>query len=246
MVVTLRIGIAAGHQRIGAHRRLVPLVHRQAVRRVRIVEEVASFDLHLIAFAPRVGVVDAQGVDRGHTRLRAHHVLAYAPAAPASAARDAQDILKGEVLLVDVVEQPDQRHAAVTVEEVHVAAGEVFETVLVLGLGFGIVADSGIELSEQPLAHARTRDDVDGLVSLAVIHARELGVVAQLVVHLDAIYGLCGQRVERRKIAAVAVAPPIEILGEQISFAVGEPQADEMRIGELLGDRTSAQDVEVP
>ena len=220
VVVTLRIGIAAGHQRIGAHRRLVPLVHRRAVRRVRIVEEVASFDLHLIAFAPRVGVVDAQGVDRGHTRLRAHHVLAYAPAAPASAARDAQDILKGEVLLVDVVEQPDQRHAAVTVEEVHVAAGEVFETVLVLGLGFGIVADSGIELSEQPLAHARTRDDVDGLVPFAVVHTRELRGIGELVVDLDAVDGLRGKRLDGRR----------HVLAEEL-LAVDEDLLDLLALG---------------
>ena len=40
------------------------------------------------------------------------------------------------------------------------------------------------------------RDDVDGLVSFAVVHTREFGVVAQLVVYLNALHRLCGQRLD--------------------------------------------------
>ena len=81
-------------------------------------------------------------------------------------------------------------HVDVTAEDVFVRVGDF--------ICFGLVAVAGVELAEEALTHGLVRDDVDGLVSLSVIHARELGVVAQLVVHLDALYGLCGQRVERR------------------------------------------------
>ena len=43
------------------------------------------------------------------------------------------------------------------------------------------------------------RDDVYGLVSLAIVHTRELGIVRQFVEYLDAIYGLRWQRVKRRR-----------------------------------------------
>ena len=196
VVVTPRIGVAARHQRVERHRRLVPLVDRREVPRVGIVEEVAALDRHLVAFAPRVGVVHAEGVDRGHAALRTHHVLAHAAAATASAARDAQNILEREVLLVDVVEQADQRDAGVAREDVGVTAGQVLEPIL--GGRLGVVAESGIELSELPLPHAGFRDDVERLVSLAVVHAREFGRIGELVIDLHPVDGLGRQRLDRR------------------------------------------------
>ena len=75
---------------------------------IGVVEEIAALERHLIALAPRIGVVDADGVDRRHAALRAHHVIAHAAATSATAARDAQNVLEREILLVDVVEQVDE------------------------------------------------------------------------------------------------------------------------------------------
>jgi hypothetical protein len=46
------------------------------------------------------------------------------------------------------------------------------------------------------LAHTLLGDDVESLVTLAVVHARELGLVAQLVEYLDAIDSLGWQRLD--------------------------------------------------
>ena len=108
VVVALRVGIAVGRQRIGDHRGLVPFLHRRTVLGIGVVEEIAALERHLIALAPRIGVVDADGVDRRHAALRAHHVIAHAAATSATAARDAQNVLEREILLVDVVEQADE------------------------------------------------------------------------------------------------------------------------------------------
>ena len=108
MVVALRVGIAVGHQRVETHRGLVPLLHRRTVLGIGVVEEIAALERHLIALAPRIGVVDADGVDRRHAALRAHHVIAHAAATSATAARDAQNVLEREILLVDVVEQANE------------------------------------------------------------------------------------------------------------------------------------------
>ena len=108
MVVALRVGIAVGRQRIGDHRSLVPFLHRRTVLGIGVVEEIAALERHLIALAPRIGVVDADGVDRRHAALRAHHVIAHAAATSATAARDAQNVLEREILLVDVVEQANE------------------------------------------------------------------------------------------------------------------------------------------
>ena len=108
MVVGLRIRIAARREGVHRHGGFIPLVHRGLVLRIGIVEEIAALERHLVAFAPCVGVVDADGVDRRHAALRAHHVIAHAAATSATAARDAQNVLEREILLVDVVEQADE------------------------------------------------------------------------------------------------------------------------------------------
>ena len=74
------------------------------------------------------------------------------------------------------------------------------------------------------------RDDVDGLVSLAVIHTRELGIVAQLVVYLDALHGLRRQRLDcRRYILAeelLAVDEDLlDLLALSLDRAVGDGYA---------------------
>ena len=226
VVVALRVGIAVGHQRIETHRSLVPLFHRRTVLGIGVVEEIAALERHLVALAPRVGVVDADGVDRRHAALRTHHVLAHAAAASAaSAARNAQNVLEREILLVDVVEQPDERNAAVAAEYVGIAAGDVFE--FVLGLGVGIVSESGVELAELPLPHTRTGDDVERLVALAVVHARKFGRVGEFVIDLHAIDGLGRKRFDGRG----------DILAEEL-FAIDEDLLDRfaLRLDRTVGD----------
>ena len=218
MVVALRVGVAARHQRIGHHRRFVPLVGRRTVPRVGIVEEVAALERHLVTLAPRVGVVHAEGVDRGHTALRTHHVLAHAAPASATAARDAQDVLEREVLLVDVVEQPDERNTAVAREDVGIAARQVLE--LVFGGRLGIVTESGVELSELSLAHSGFGDDIEGLVPFAVVHTRELRGIGELVVDLHAVDSLGRQRLDRRG----------DVLAEEL-LAVDEDLLDLLALG---------------
>ena len=196
MVVRLRVGVSARRKGVDAGG-FVPFFHGRSVRRAGVVEEVAALERHLVALAPRVRIVDADGVDRRHAALRPHHILAYAAAASAARiARHAQNVFEREVLLVDVVEKADHRNAAAAVENIDVAARQILQ--LVFGLGIRIVAQPGVEFSELALAHVRVGDDVDGLVALAVVHARKFGRIAQFVVHLDAVDGLCRQRLDGR------------------------------------------------
>ncbi len=198
VVIGPRVGVADRREGVGHHGRLVPLVDRLRVAGVGVVKEVAALHRHLVALAPRVGEVHAEGVDARHAALRAHHILAHAArtAAAPAATRDIEDVLEREVLLVDVVEQADERDARVALKDVDVAAGDVF--VLRLGLRVGVVTVTGVELAELPLAHVGVGDDVDGLITLAVVHARELGGVRELVVDLHAVDGLRRQRLDGR------------------------------------------------
>ena len=198
MVETLRIGVPRRRKGIDGHRGLVPLLDRRTVRRIGIVEEIAALERHLIALAPGIGIVQTDGVDLGHTILRAGHVLAHAAAASASrTARNAENILEREVLLVHVVEQSNQRHAAVAREDVDVSARNIL--VPVFGLRVGIVSVTGIDLSELSLAHAGLRNDIERLVALAVIHARKFGGIRELVVDLHTVHGLGRQRLDGRR-----------------------------------------------
>ena len=71
------------------------------------------------------------------------------------------------------------------------------------------------------------RNDVDGLVALAVVHTRELGIIRELVEYLDAVYSLRGERVERRRY----------ILAEEL-LAVNEDFLDllTLRLHRAVGD----------
>ena len=64
------------------------------------------------------------------------------------------------------------------------------EVVRIILLPVGLVTYACIHLTELALAHILLCDDVDGLVALAIVHTRELGIIAQLVEHLDTIYRL--------------------------------------------------------
>ena len=66
------------------------------------------------------------------------------------------------------------------------------------GLGVGVVAESGVELAELALPHARTGDDIERLVALAVVHARKFGRVGEFVVDLHAVDGLGRKRLDGR------------------------------------------------
>ena len=193
MVVVLRVGITRGRK--GVDRRIfVPFVLGRTVGRAGPVEKIAALKRHLIPLAPRVGIVQAEGVDLRHAALRTGHVGTHAAAG--RAARNAEDVLEREILLVDVVEQRQQRETAVAVEDVDVAARIILE--FGLGSGVGVVAEGGVELAELAAAHVLARNDVDGLVAFAVVHARKFGVVAQFVVDLDAVYGFGRQRLDGR------------------------------------------------
>ena len=186
-------------QRIDRRRSFVPLVYRRVVLGRRTVEEITGLQRHLVlpaGLSPTVGVVDAERVDRRHTALRPHHQRPHAAAA-ARTSRHAQNVLERKILLVDVVEQPDHRHAARPMEQIDVAAHVVL-VVRRCSFCFGLVAVTGIELAELALTHVGFRDDIDRLVPLAVVHTRKFGRIAQLVVDLDLVDRLCGQRLDRR------------------------------------------------
>ena len=53
-----------------------------------------------------------------------------------------------------------------------------------------LVAIATIHLTKDTLTHIRVCNDVDSLVALAIVHARELGVVRELVEDLDTVYSL--------------------------------------------------------
>ena len=197
VVVGLRIRIAARREGVHRHGGFIPLVHRGLVLRIGIVEEIAALERHLVAFAPCVGVVDADGVHRRHAALRTHHVLSDTAAAAAAGTRYAEDVLEREILLVDIIEQADDRHAAVAAEDIGITAYDIF--VFGLGLGIGIVTVTGIQFTELSLPHVGMGDDVERLITLAVVHAREFGGVAQFVVDLDAVDSLCRQRLDGRR-----------------------------------------------
>ena len=124
MVAVRIVRIAVRMQRIDRRRSFVPLVYRRVVLGRRTVEEITGLQRHLVlpaGLSPTVGVVDAERVDRRHTALRPHHQRPHATAA-ARTSRHAQNVLERKILLVDVVEQPDHRHAARPVEQIDVAA----------------------------------------------------------------------------------------------------------------------------
>ncbi len=226
MVVGLRIGITVGRKRIG-HRRGIPFFDRRTVFRIGVIEKITTLERHLIALAPRIGIVDTQRIDAGHAILRPHHILTHAATTTAArAARHAENVFEREILLVHIVEKPDDRYAAIAVENIHVATSDVFE--LILGFGVGIVTQPGIDLAELPLTHVFMGHDIDRLIAFAIVHAREFGGIAQLVVHLDAVDRLRRQRLDGRS----------DILAEEL-LAVDKNLLDLLALGldRAVGDR---------
>ena len=216
VVVVPRIGITERRKGIDRHRGLVPLVYRRTVRRVGAVEEVAALERHLVALAPRVRIVQTDGIDLGHAALGAHHVLTHTATAAAAAARHTEDVLEREILLIDVVKEADHRHAAVAREDIDVSTGDVF----VVRIGFGIISIARIEFSELALTHARFGYNIEGLVPLTVVHAGELGRIREFVVNLDTVYSLGRQRLDGRR----------HILAEKL-LAIDENLLDLLALG---------------
>ena len=81
-----------------------------------------------------------------------------------------KDVLEREILLVDIIEQADDRHAAVAAEDIGITAYDIF--VFCLGLGIGIVTVTGIQFTELSLPHVGMGDDVERLITLAIVHAQ--------------------------------------------------------------------------
>lgn len=74
---------------------------------------------------PSIAVIDADGLHRRDAVQRADHE-AVVRAFPARPVRRAENVLEREVLAADVVRQADHRDAAVVVENVDIAAPDVF------------------------------------------------------------------------------------------------------------------------
>ena len=172
---------------------------------VGVVEEERALELNVVAATPLVGVVRTDGVHECDTALRAYHIGTYAAAHTTTATTllcttHAQNILEREVLLVYVVEQTNQRHSSIALEEVYISSHDPLVTlcdvVCVVFLPVRLVTHTCVHLTKLPLTHILLGDDVDGLETLTIVHTRELGIVAQLVEYLDTIYRLCRQRLD--------------------------------------------------
>ena len=61
----------------------------------------------------------------------------------------------------------------------------------------GLIAIATIQLTKYTLTHIRVGNDVDRLEALTIIHTRELCIIREFIEDLDAVYSLCGERVER-------------------------------------------------
>ena len=208
VVIRLRIGISARGECIDIGR-FIPPVCGRPVFRIGVVEEIATLKRHLVAFSPRIGIIQTESVHRCHAALRTGHELTDAAATSATATRNAQNILEREILLVDVVEQPDERNPTVTTENIGITSGHVLE--FVFGFRIGIVTESGIKPTELSLTHTGTGHDIQCLVAFAVIHARELGRIAQLVVDFDSLDRLGRQRLDGRRDIFTEKLLPVDI-----------------------------------
>ena len=192
MVIVASIRVACLKERINGRRCLVPLLGTRVIHRIGVVEEVAALQCDLLAFAKCCRVVQTYGIDRCNTSLRTHHILTNATAT--ATARCSQNILEREVLLVDIIEKSKQRNAMITLKNIDIATRQIF--MVVDGILVIIVTVTGIELTELSLTHMFVGYDVQSLVSLAVVHTRELGLIAQFVIDFDTIDRLCGQRLD--------------------------------------------------
>ena len=68
----------------------------------------------------------------------------------------------------------------VTAKHILVLVGDV--------VSVGLVAVTCINLTEYALTHILVCHDVDSLVALAIIYARELGIIAEFVEYLYTLY----------------------------------------------------------
>ena len=126
MVVVHRLRLALLDKCIVGRWCLIPLLQQTLVLGVGIIEEVRAVELHSLLLTPRIGVLHADRAYARHATLGAHHIATYATtttrAHTATAARNAEDILEREVLLVDVVKETYNRYAARAVEDVYVTS----------------------------------------------------------------------------------------------------------------------------
>ena len=148
-------------------------------------------ELHLLASAPGVIVVHSHRIYKRDARLRSHHKLV-AASLTATSARSrvyAQQIFEREVLTVDVVEESQYGQLLFIVERIEISSCQVFRVERGV-VCFGLPAQARIELSELSVAHLLFGYEVDCLVAVAIVNAREFGLVAQLVKYLDLVDNL--------------------------------------------------------
>jgi len=224
---------------------------------VRLVEEVAAREGEFLA--PLVDVVQADAVaGRDSVHIADHEIpgrgASRRPGAPASAATVASasaapatsggsrgdhpgQILLREVQLVDVVRQAEDRDATLVVEDIDVAVGPVAIV--------GAVACG--DLAEGPGAESGLGDDVDGLDLLAVVEARELGLLALLVEDLDAGDDIRRKVLQRQVDIAVEKLPAVDqhllhLLALRLDRAALDDDA--RHLGQQLLGRASLQHLE--
>ena len=123
--------------------------------------------------------------------MRSHHKLV-AASLTATSTRSrvyAQQIFEREVLTIDVVEKSQYGQLLLIVERIEISSCEVFR-VERGATRFGLPTQTCIELSELSVAHLLLGHKVDGFEAIAIVNAREFGLVAQLVKHLDLVDNL--------------------------------------------------------
>src|SRR5690606_694249 len=98
----------------------------------------------------------------------------------AGGADHAEQVFGGEVLLVDVVRQPDQRDAPGALKRMDRTARAVA----------GVGPSASEAAAKLPDPSIRARDDVERDLGVAVVEAGELGLVALALEHLDLLDNL--------------------------------------------------------
>ena len=139
------------------------------------VEEIAGRNLGL--FAPLVAVVRPHGLHRRDAVERPHHEVAAAAAGVGlPLLRRPQNILGREILHIDIVHQRDDRQPPRPVEDIDIAAADIF------------VGDSvpGEQAAESAAPLVGLRHDIDGRIAVADVHARKFRLVALRIVDVDA------------------------------------------------------------
>ena len=194
------------------------------------IEEVALADVQ----APRHRDVDLGtrrirrrdsilGADQEGIRVIACVAIAagQAPRAPLLAcAQHPEQVLGGEVLLVDVVRQTDGGEPVVAAEHVHVAARLVPAPASLPGVG--LAECEGV---------IRAQDHVHGLGRLTVVDPREFRLVAQLVEDLDLLDHVRRQIPQRQR----GVRSEIRLsVHEHLLDGLGVVHRDARQLGDQL------------